>query len=211
MKRLFTPSVATCVLEAFDQAEALWPEEATEVATAVEKRVREFQAGRHCARSAMRALGIPATAIPRGADRAPIWPAGVVGTISHSDRRAGAAVARSTEFRGLGLDMELRGRAGPKLLRQIATNDELAHAQSAVGDDDALTLLFSAKEAFYKAQHPTSKTFLGFHDVRCWVLDQARYRIDLVADVVSLGQTSFEGSFVIDGSHVMTSLSIQQP
>jgi 4'-phosphopantetheinyl transferase EntD len=43
----------------------------------------------------MDALGLPERPIPMGRDRAPVWPEGVVGSISHSDAFCLAAVARS--------------------------------------------------------------------------------------------------------------------
>src|SRR5208283_1858886 len=64
---------------------------ALERATA--KRVGEFLAGRFCARAAIEALaGAPVELLPRGPDGCPVWPPGLVGSISHTDRFATAAV-----------------------------------------------------------------------------------------------------------------------
>ena len=72
----------------------------------VAKRQAEYLAGRLCAREALRRVtgqpGVPAV----GADRAPQWPLGVVGSITHGDNWAAALVAQREQWRALGLDVE---------------------------------------------------------------------------------------------------------
>ena len=63
----------------------LLPPEAQAIDHAVPKRRREFTAGRTAARRACARLGVWAGALPVAADRTPVWPEGVVGSISHSD------------------------------------------------------------------------------------------------------------------------------
>src|SRR5215469_16812348 len=70
----------------------LRPAEAAIVARAVEKRRAEFATGRACAHAALDAWGAPDAPLLPGPDRAPLWPDGFVGSISHA-RGACAAVA----------------------------------------------------------------------------------------------------------------------
>ena len=85
---------------------ALHPDEAPAVVRAVAKRQLEFAAGRHYAHSALQALGAAPGPLLVGPARAPLWPAGVVGAISHDDGWAAAAVARQVDCAGLGIDIE---------------------------------------------------------------------------------------------------------
>jgi 4'-phosphopantetheinyl transferase EntD len=144
----------------------LWPEEAVRVARAVPVRQREFVAGRVLARQALALLGGPQTAIPAGEDRLPCWPPGYTGSISHSRQVAAAAVARLTDVAAIGIDIEEIGRVRTELAPQIASPAELAGQLTRLPDRQvALGVIFSAKEAFYKAQFPITRRFLGFLDV----------------------------------------------
>ena len=84
----------------------LWPEEAAAVQHAVEKRRREFAVGRMLARAALAAIGDPPSAIPTGNHREPVWPAGIVGSITHCAGYCAAAVARDAMVVALGIDAE---------------------------------------------------------------------------------------------------------
>lgn len=140
------------------------PAEHLAVAGAVDRRQREFAAGRAAARRAMAALGSPALAVPAGSDRAPVWPAGLVGSISHTADACVAAVAEATRFTALGLDLEPAAGLEPSLWPEICTDSERTWLATQPGRDRALLarLIFSAKEAAYKAQYPITGTLLGF-------------------------------------------------
>ncbi|GAB3946415.1 hypothetical protein GCM10027614_39920 [Micromonospora vulcania] len=85
MRDLLPATVAVAVAGPDDWAgELLAAEQACLGERAVESRRRDFTAGRVCARRAMADLGLPASAVPAAADRAPVWPAGVVGAITHT-------------------------------------------------------------------------------------------------------------------------------
>jgi 4'-phosphopantetheinyl transferase EntD len=80
--------------EAFDDPPdgVLFPEEAA-ISRAVEKRRRDFRTVRHCSRRALRELGVPPTAVAPGERRKPVWPPGVVGSLTHCTGYRAAAVA----------------------------------------------------------------------------------------------------------------------
>lgn len=136
----------------------LWPGE--DLPHARSARLAEFTAGRTAARMAMAALGLPPAALPAGPDRAPLWPAGITGSISHSGDHALAAVARTDTLRAIGIDIEGDAPLDPALLPEIAAADEVR----AIAPQD-MVRLFSAKEAAFKAQSARGGGMIGFHDM----------------------------------------------
>lgn len=147
-------------------AARLWPGEEAAVTGARPSRRAEFATGRMCARRAMERLGVPPTAIPVAQDRSPIWPPGIVGTITHCARLTAAAVGHRSNADGLGLDAEPDQRLETEEVRIICSRDEnawlRAHAADAVNWPLAI---FCAKEALHKAVHPVTRVMLDFHDV----------------------------------------------
>jgi 4'-phosphopantetheinyl transferase EntD len=142
----------------------LWPEEA--LPKAVEKRLCEFAAGRRAARQAMSAIGIPPAAIPAGQDRAPVWPDGVLGSISHGGGACLALVAKKhTSWALLGIDIEADTSLEPELWETVLTPEERASLPEGPAAGLQAKRIFSAKEATYKAQYPLSSTLLEFHDL----------------------------------------------
>lgn len=67
------------------------PLEESLISRAVEKRRREFVSARHCARVAMGQLGLDSAPILRGDRNMPLFPKGVVGSITHCDGYRAAA------------------------------------------------------------------------------------------------------------------------
>jgi 4'-phosphopantetheinyl transferase EntD len=146
-----------------DAVPGLRPEEAARVAKAMPKRVREYATGRALAHAALARLGASSPAILNDDQRAPIWPDGVRGSITHCDTRAIVAVCRS-EHGSVGIDVEHRAELGRHLwesvflAREIDALDALPEAERG----RMALVLFSAKEALYKAQFPISRTYMGF-------------------------------------------------
>jgi len=139
------------------------------VERAVEKRRVEFSAGRALAREALADLGLPGVTIPRGPDRAPVWPGGVTGSISHTKDWCGVALARTRDVAALGIDGELAEPLKRELWRHICVEEELSFLDTCSGSLDAgvvAKLIFSAKESAYKAQYALSRKYLGFAAMR---------------------------------------------
>jgi 4'-phosphopantetheinyl transferase EntD len=137
------------------------------VEKAVDSRRREFFTGRTCARAALVALGRSPVALPQ-AGRRPVWPAGVVGSITHTRGFIGATVARTDAVAGIGLDAEsglIRDRG---VLEAVLTDEELLDLEALPPAERhvAATLSFSAKEAFYKALPWDLAEGVDFRDVR---------------------------------------------
>ena len=138
------------------------------VAGAVEKRRTEFMTARRCAHEALQRLGITPAPIGSGADRAPMWPAGLVGSITHCDGYRAAAVARRSEIASVGIDAEvnrpLPAGVGDSVLRrgEHPQPDYASPSHHMLHGD---RLFFSCKEAAYKAWYPLAGQWLDFTDL----------------------------------------------
>ena len=165
MIRTVLPAAAVAVETRGDLAGVpLFPEEAALVAGAVHRRRREFATGRACARGALAQLGYPSTPLLNGAHREPLWPAGVVGSLTHCGGYRAAAVARSGDVRSLGIDAEPDAALPDGVLRSIGLPPERERlAALPAGPVHWDRLLFSAKEAVYKAWFPLARRGLEFH------------------------------------------------
>lgn len=141
--------------------------EAAVVARAIPKRQTEFFVGRACARRALAKIGITAGLIGRRDDRVPVWPAGTVGSISHTEEFCCAIVARASDMISLGIDVERAAELPLSVQRLICQPGEVAELQRLRPPRgcDWVTMAFSAKEAFYKCYYVASGNNLYFHDV----------------------------------------------
>ncbi len=164
---LFPPGVAAAELRQPGDSSLLYPEEAAGIERAVPERAREFAAGRLCARRALAEFGIAGFALEMGLDRAPVWPGSMVGSITHTRGFCAAVVAERGRFRSLGLDVEAAGGVKRELWERICLPAELDWLESLPvrARGSAATLVFSAKEAFYKCQYPVTRERLRFADL----------------------------------------------
>jgi 4'-phosphopantetheinyl transferase EntD len=171
MTRLVPAPVATAETREPAAEDALFAEEAQALARATPRRRSEFAAGRACARRALRMLGMAPQAIPVGARGEPRWPAGVLGSITHCAGLRAAALARTSDVAALGIDAEPHAPLPPRLLGRIASERELAAIRDVAREhpehpEVALDrLIFSAKEAVYKAWFPLTGRPLAFRDI----------------------------------------------
>jgi 4'-phosphopantetheinyl transferase EntD len=148
-------------------AALLLPGEAEFLGGAVHARAQEFAAGRLCARRLLAEFGIHGFPIAVAEDRQPLWPEGIVGSITHTTGFCAAVVARKDRIMAIGMDCELAASVKPALWAAICTPGELRWLNSLPEPERrrAATLIFSAKEAFYKCQYPLTGERLRFHDV----------------------------------------------
>ena len=190
----------------------LFPEEAACVGNAVEKRRREFVTGRACARRALEQLGIAPVPIASGARGEPLWPAGVVGSITHCHGYRACAAARASDIASVGIDADVHAGLPDGILEAISSPRErrrLAACARGVWMD---RVLFSAKEAVYKAWFPLTGRSLGFEDVDMTLEpDEAAFRARLlVAGPVVNGErlTHLRGKWQVDGGVVLTAVVV---
>lgn len=141
---------------------ALLPEELVAFAGSVIKVRRASGAARIVARTLLSRFGKAPCPIPKSTAGMPVWPAGIVGSLAHESKVAIAAMAKQDEFLGVGADIEPAEPLDPDLLNIVATVKERERIQD---DPYRGRLLFSVKEAIYKAVYPLDGTFLDHHDV----------------------------------------------
>jgi enterobactin synthetase component D len=143
-----------------------------ELAMATAKRHCEFIAGRYCASQAIKNLGQPPnsnseTQILIQPDRSPLWPKGIVGSISHSRNQAIAVVGNADSYLGLGIDCEslltdAAAREIADLVLQPLERELLLNRHVELGF--LVTLAFSAKESLFKALSSSVSNINSFHD-----------------------------------------------
>lgn len=151
-------------LAARSPAALLFPEEAQSIAKAVESRRQQFTAGRLLARQAWQALGLGPRALLNDEQRVPRWPAGIVGSITHTHGWCAAAVARAEQIDALGTDVEAATPLDPGLWPRICRPEELRWLETCPAARAGLwaKAFFSAKESIYKALYPSVRIFLDF-------------------------------------------------
>ncbi len=151
----------------YPQGERSAEEEAQVLASSPQRRL-EFRNGRACAAVGLARCGVPQTPILRGRNGEPLWPAGLVGSITHSESFCAAAVARASDFVSLGLDVETDLPVSEAFARRVCSPRELIRcAALAAGGHarDLARVVFSIKESVYKLQHPLSGRILYWRDL----------------------------------------------
>ncbi|WP_205887111.1 4'-phosphopantetheinyl transferase family protein [Pseudomonas frederiksbergensis] len=182
----------------------------------VAKRQAEFLAGRICARAALHQLEglsfIPAI----GEDRAPVWPAHITGSITHSTGRAAAIVANKAHWRGLGMDLEnlLDAERAERLAGEILTGPELQRMATGARDQLAMlvTLTFSVKESLFKALYPiVQKRFYFEHAEMLEWSEDGEVRLRLLTDLSSEWRsgTELDAQFAVMDGQLLSLVSIK--
>ncbi|MEU2235245.1 4'-phosphopantetheinyl transferase [Streptomyces vietnamensis] len=208
---LLPPAVS--VAEAFGDppGPTLLGPEREAVRAAAPKRLAEFTTTRWCARRALAGLGMPPVPIPRGRRGVPVWPPGIVGSMTHHDGYRAAAVARQADARSLGIDAEphlplpegvLELIALPTELRRVA---ELSRRHPLVRWD---RLLFSMKESVYKAWFPLTYRWLGHEEADIAMDPAGGFTARLLASHPQVPAEGFTGRWAVDRGLVVTSVLV---
>jgi 4'-phosphopantetheinyl transferase EntD len=219
VRGLFAPGVAAAELREAGDAALLLAVERAECAGASPKRVAELAAGRQCARAALAEFGLTGVAVTRNGDRSPVWPAGFTGSITHTQGYCAAAVAPRGQFAALGLDAEIVGRVTPELWAYLFTPAEatLLEALPIRRRAAVATLIFSAKEAFYKCQYALTAAWLDFDEVTLEIDDlDATAGAFTVRPLRALGSPllagrALRGRFCFADGLVVTGIAIGAP
>jgi len=184
---------------------------------AVPKRLVQFRGGRYCAMKAMEALNgsCAARQVGRSAIGAPLWPEGLVGSITHTDDFASAAVALTSDAIAVGIDTEriMLESLARNVGRIVAWPAEVAHARAArLSRLEALTLVFSAKESIFKCLHPMVGCYFDFHDVRIVGVDgdERTFTARIVRTLSEAfpAQTVLQGRFDVEAPWIHTGLAL---
>ncbi|PIE12984.1 MAG: phosphopantetheinyl transferase [Rhodobacterales bacterium] len=158
--------------------EGLFAVEEVAMHRAVPARRAEFAAGRRAAHRLLEQVMGRASPIPMGPDRAPLWPGGVVGSLSHCPGACVAVAGRADDIRAVGVDIEPYAPLDPALFDIVATARERGWLETLPPTRRGLAAkcLFSAKEAVFKSQYGITGKMLDFHDLEC-VLDVPARRV----------------------------------
>ena len=192
----------------------LHPSEEAAVAKAVASRRAEFITARACAREALAALGAPATAVPVGEKRSPVWPDGVVGSITHTRGFRGAAVAWASAVRSLGIDAEAHDVLPDGVLGVVSSEAERAVLARLGADHPDVhwdRLLFSAKESVYKTWFPLTGRWLGFEEAALTPAADGTFAAELLVPgpvVDGAEVSSFSGRWTVSGGLVVTGIAL---
>jgi 4'-phosphopantetheinyl transferase EntD len=210
LQAVFPEGVTAFELRGPFEADPSWllPEERSALDNATPKRLREYTAGRLCARAALRALGVDGAPICRADDRMPMWPRDVTGSISHTEGYCAAALTRQHRISALGLDIEHANALESPLWPQVCTWEELEILSAAPSrTQEVATLMFSAKEAFYKCQYMQTRLFLDFADVQIlsedWLEARGSFRVR-AARPLGLSLPAVQGRFCRHEGYVVT-------
>jgi 4'-phosphopantetheinyl transferase EntD len=211
---------AARVAEAFGDGTPGWlfPEEEAIVGRAVERRRREFATARHLAREALAKLGVPGQPLLSGPNREPLWPPGIVGSITHCEGYRAAVVARQQEVASLGIDAEPHAPLPDGVLAAIALPAEQRRIAGLAAADPARCwdrLLFCAKESVYKAWFPLARRWLGFEGADI-TLDPAAgtFTATLLVPGPAVGGSTvgaFRGNFAVRSGLILTAVSVPAP
>ena len=219
LHRLFDSELAASEYRATGSADWLLRSERSALGVVSGKRIREFAAGRACARHALGSLGHSAVALPPLPDRRPCWPSDVVGSISHTRGFSGAVVASTRTHRAVGIDVEVAVAVTPDVWSYVLTTKEQERLE-AVADPAArqslAAICFSAKEAFYKCQYTLTQRWLDFHDVAVEIdtlqRDEGAFQLRCSVELPELGGTMpiWSGRYQRLGPWVFTGVALRR-
>jgi 4'-phosphopantetheinyl transferase EntD len=140
----------------FVDAAPLTASERASAGSVAPERLRELENSRSYGKHALALCGVENVDLPIGPDRAPLWPPGIIGSITHVRGGAGghvsAAVARIDSIR-LGIDVELETGLHPPVWPHVLTAGELerVHDLPISRRVTEVQTVWCAKEAMAKA------------------------------------------------------------
>lgn len=180
---------------------------------AAPKRQADFLVGRYLAKLALSQLSIKDQDIRIGKNREPLWPNGVIGSISHASPHAICMLANEDAVNYLGVDIE--NLIPTRLINEIQTNIVTAQEMLLFDEDvfsrqTAFTLIFSAKESLFKALFPQVKHFFDFLDARVISADPQRSQLSLslcrVLSQAYKANDSFTAYYEVRKNYVITAI-----
>lgn len=198
LRAMLGPEVGIGVTCPAEPPLGLWPVEAAAMTRAIPKRRAEFAAGRRAARIAFADLGLPPAAVAQGADRAPQWPAGLTGSIAHCETCCIAAVALIGTHGTLGIDVEPATGLDHDLIALVCNPAEREWTTGQPDPGLAAKMIFSAKEAVYKAQYPLTGTVIGFDRVTV-AINGHGFEVNTDLDIPAL-----TGKILVQGGLILT-------
>jgi 4'-phosphopantetheinyl transferase EntD len=212
--RLLPAGVSAVAVRGDDPDAVLFPEESALLERTAPARRAEFATARHCARQALRRIGIPDGPIPRGDKREPLWPVGIVGSITHCTGYRAAAVAHAADMLTIGIDAEPHAALPDGVDRRVMDDTERAWVAQAPADTHWGRLIFSAKESVYKAWFPLAQCWLGFDEATVTINPafgdpaSGSFRARLLIDPPAGVPAVFDGRYLIEDGLVVTAIAV---
>lgn len=185
------------------------PELPAEIQRSIGSRRMEYLAGRYCAVQALLNLGVHEPWVGRNTDRSPSWPVKTHGSLSHTGDRVIACAGWQADYCGMGIDIEktVQPEILPALQHLVFTGqDKRLVETSNLPLCQIATLLFSAKEAFYKFLYPQTLIHMDFTDVSLLSFHQYTFTLQTNRDLGEFwkkGQV-VRGMYYYDDEHVIT-------
>lgn len=148
---------------------------------ALRKRRAEYLASRYLVQQALATFGVHNFVLHNDSARAPQWPDGVCGSLSHSHDRVCALLTRRSD-RLLGIDCEqvMANATAQEMAEMIVTPAEQQRLSGLQRPfEQLLTAVFSVKESLYKAVWPQLGQFMTFSDAEVVAVSEACQRMTL--------------------------------
>ncbi len=184
--------------------------EAAFIVDAVPKRRREFATARALAREGLaRFFGMHDFNLLNDKNRAPIWPQGIAGSLSHSSTRAWVALVDAT-YGTIGIDGENRDKLERSLWHLTMHDEEIAYLETLRTSTQKrrALVIYSAKEALYKAQFPWTQKFVDFKAVQIRLDEDGSLQCILQRDIAPLQSGFVARGRWSDETEVLTTVSI---
>jgi len=113
-----------------------------------------------------------------GANGMPLWPKGIVGSVTHTKSHVCVMVGLSKEYLAIGIDLEpLISSEKSQELRPVVLSERecsLYHQYTNIMPfNQFFTRCYSFKEAIYKLLFPQIKTFIDFKEIEVMSINQA--------------------------------------
>lgn len=209
LRRLLPTTVRVVSTRDDAPANELYADEAAHICRAVASRRADFAAVRNCARTALAELGFERGPMVPGERGAPVWPEGVVGSLTHAAGLRAAAVAHRADIASLGIDVEAAGALPDGVLDTIA----LPREKAALSRLDPLfgRVLFSAKEALYKTWFPLTRRWLDFDDAEVVIGSDGGFAARLLVEgptVDGRRMQTFSGRWAVTDGIVATAIAL---
>jgi len=174
------------------------------MAKAVAKRKAEYVGGRLCAMQAIAACsGQQSTAVTSGDHGQPVWPQGLVGSITHTHGFAAAAVGNASRFASIGMDTEqvMTAEVMHNVRARICGPEDKFSVGSPFAPELYATLVFSAKESLFKCLYPLVGKMFWFEDALIRLLPGEG---GFTAELLSRLSGDFPAGRVIEGRFCLT-------
>lgn len=190
----------------------------TTIPEATEIRLRGIANERVAAHEALaKLLGHTDALVLADTNGEPVWPEGVVGSSTHTEGYAAAAVDEAARVRSIGIDAQQDAALPRDRLDRIARPEERDQLHQLAQGDDTVhwdTVLLSAKRSINQACLPLTGRRLGFANMHVTINAHARtFHARLLTPAATESGpplTELTGRFAVDGT-ILTAVVIPHP